>query len=630
MVSIKRFFIKLNFIFLQALKRQYYTVQLLIMIFALTFAALYILITINNDPLLVDQPYIYIEPLASYYRFKHSPLKKDWHNYEFMDFEASRVGPGENGTGVFLSGDEASLAQQIFEENKHNGLVSDKIARDRSLPDTRPPECMTRTYLSDLPKVSIIIPFHNEILSTLTRTVHSVFNRSPPELLKEVILVNDHSDKEHCYGELEEYIATHFDINKVRILVLTKRSGLMWARLAGARAASGDVLIFMDCHTEANINWLPPLIEPIALNYRTCVCPYIDVINAKDYHYTGLQHGTRGVFNWQLIYQFLPLRPEDQSDPTEPFKSPVMMGCVFAISAKFFWELGGYDPALEIWGGEQYELSFKVWLCNGQQLDAPCSRVGHLYRPRPFTNAGNHTNYVSYNFKRVAEVWMDEYAQYIYKRDEKKWNEIDVGDISHMMNLKKKLNCKPFKYFLDEVAPDMLDRYPYIEPPSFASGAIQSIANPQYCVDTLETEREKQVGIYRCRSNLVNPGWHQEFRLRNHRDISIEHSNSDCLDFNNKRILYYACKFNQENQYFRYDLKTQQIYCGSKWQNQCMDIDMRTKLLIYAPCDETKLTQKWKWGFLNETMLNDWTNYGKPINDEKEIEDLLKEVINDK
>lgn len=315
----------------------------------LTILILYILIRINNDPLEIQQPYIYIEPFTSYYRFQHKHVKKDWHDYEFIEYEKTRTGAGENGTPVFPNPQEEQLAKEIFEENKHNGLVSDKIARDRSLPDSRPEKCAAKKYLADLPKVSVIIPFHNEILSTLTRTIHSVFNRSPPELLHEVILVNDHSEKEYCYGPLEDYISQHFDVSKIKILVMKRRSGLMWARLAGARAASADILLFMDCHTEANVNFLPPLIEPIAVNYRTVTCPYIDVISAKDYRYTGIQQGARGVFNWQLIYQFLPVLPEHQTDPAEPFKSPVMMGCVFAVSAKWFWELGGYDVGFEIW-----------------------------------------------------------------------------------------------------------------------------------------------------------------------------------------------------------------------------------------------------------------------------------------
>uniref|UniRef100_A0A8C7WRK4 Glycosyltransferase 2-like domain-containing protein n=1 Tax=Oryzias sinensis TaxID=183150 RepID=A0A8C7WRK4_9TELE len=305
------------------------------------------------------------------------PRRKDWHDYEAIRRDATRSGNGEQGKAFPLT--DADRVDQAYRENGFNIFVSDRISLNRSVPDIRHPNCKQKLYAERLPNTSIIIPFHNEGWSSLLRTVHSVLNRSPPQLIAEIILVDDFSDKDHLKGALEEYMVR---LPKVRILRTKKREGLIRTRLLGAAAAKGEVITFLDSHCEANINWLPPLLDRIALNRKTIVCPMIDVIDHDNFGYeTQAGDAMRGAFDWEMYYKRIPIPAELQkNDPSEPFESPVMAGGLFAVDRKWFWELGGYDTGLEIWGGEQYEISFKVWMCGGRMEDIPCSRVGHIYR----------------------------------------------------------------------------------------------------------------------------------------------------------------------------------------------------------------------------------------------------------
>lgn len=149
-----------------------------------------------------------------------------------------------------------------------NSLPPPPSLQDRQFGDFRQQECFDQRYspLQHMPKTTVIIIFHNEAMSTLLRTVVSVLKRSPPELLQEVrisapdddvgltppppypvlpkvLLVDDASTGDWLGPQLDAEVAK---LQKTRLLRLPSRSGLIRAKVAGAHAAKGEVLTFLD------------------------------------------------------------------------------------------------------------------------------------------------------------------------------------------------------------------------------------------------------------------------------------------------------------------------------------------------------------------------------------------------
>lgn len=316
--------------------------------------------------------------------------------------------------------------------------------------------------------------------------------------------------------------------------------------------------------------------------------PLIEIIddNTFQLYSTPIESVQVGGFDWNLIFDWHPVprnEMERRKHKTDPIRSPTMAGGLFAINRKYFELLGSYDPGMDIWGGENLEISFKVWMCGGELLCTPCSHVGHIFRKRSPYKWPSNVNVVRKNTVRLAEVWLDEYKNYYYERIQ---NELgDYGDVSQRKALRDKLQCKSFDWYLKNVYPEQ-----FIPGESLYYGEIRSQSESQ-CLDSNGDTLGKAIIGYVCHGQGGNQYWMMSKLGEIRRD---EH----CFDYaagrsglgQKDKIFTYTCHNQGGNQKWTVDNGLIKHESGF-----CIELGSDKVSVFMQECDSNNQRQLWKW-----------------------------------
>jgi len=163
-----------------------------------------------------------------------------------------------------------------------------------------------------------------------------------------------------------------------------------------------------------------------------------------------------------------------------------------------------------------------------------------------------------------------------------------MGDVSEQLALKKKMNCKSFDWFMNEIAYDVFDKYPKL-PPNKHWGELKNEGS-KTCIDTMGRHPPSEIGVSGCHGG----GGYQLMLLNTKGQLS---NGEWCIKYENAdRITIAWCEMGVVDGPWRYDSETQHVVNTD--HNKCLAVHPERRALVLLPCDKQNLYHKWNWSVI--------------------------------
>jgi len=294
--------------------------------------------------------------------------------------------------------------------------------------------------------ISVVLPCANET-KFVKRTVQSIFEATPHEQLKEIIVIDDASNPSIAHLMGGEEVLEQW---RVRIIRHDIAQGLIRSKKDGGDAAAGDAIIFLDCHVKPAEGWSGPILSNLRENPKRVVVPSITSLDPDSWTEISTGGATKMCMSWRADFFWCNGLPGHEV--------PIVSGGLVGMTSYWWRESGGYDDDMRAWGGENLDQSLRTWLCGGEIREAVGSRVAHMWRnpakPETMLHYSIPTDEVRRNRLRATDAWLGPWSAKVRTfpefEDFQEGGRLSVGSLDSFNMYQTKLRCKGFDWYIDK------------------------------------------------------------------------------------------------------------------------------------------------------------------------------------